>query len=327
MSDMWAAVRAMTANDAQLSGVNHSIVAEGEATGTRVLSVQPAGGLHLRVLLDRGMDVGAAWYRGQPIAWLSAAGEQKPGHADQHEGWHNGWAGGLVTTCGLHNVGKPSDGFGRHGGYSDRAARNVTTHTDLRTGTITITGEVHDHDGLGRGLVLFRTLQLGLGEGSLAITDTVVNESANDQQAPILYHINFGYPFLTPTTRTTGDIERSWSSGHPDRAMGFPAEMGIPTDMADEVIEHTVNPTDGTARLAVESTELGMRATVSWPVDELPRVHTWRRRRPGSYVHAIEPANCGVQGRAEDRKDGRAPFLAAGESRTTRVSIRLSSTE
>jgi hypothetical protein len=311
----------MTANDDQLTGVHHSIVAAGEAMGTRVLSLQPAGGLHTRILLDRGMDLGSTWYRGEPVSWLSAVGEQSAGHADDAEGWHRGWAGGLVTTCGLRNVGKPSEGHGRNGTYSDRSARNV--RVEQTASGIRVTGEIHDHDGLGRGLVLFRTLEFDIGQAAVEITDTVVNESVRDEQAPILYHVNFGYPFLTPTTRTTGSIQRSWVSGQPEEELPFASEMGEPADVADEVAEHAFTHSDGVAALTIESPPLGMRARISWGVGELPRLHTWRRRRPGSYVHSIEPANCGIRGRLADRRDGSAPILRAGHSRTTRIGLQF----
>jgi hypothetical protein len=41
------------------------------ASGDRVLILRVAGGLSLDVLLDRGLDIGAAWWNGIPLAWRS----------------------------------------------------------------------------------------------------------------------------------------------------------------------------------------------------------------------------------------------------------------
>ena len=59
------------------------------------------GGVDLRVHPARGLDVAAAWFRGVPLAWIAAAGE---GGSDASD-WRAAWGGGLVTTCGLDNVG------------------------------------------------------------------------------------------------------------------------------------------------------------------------------------------------------------------------------
>ena len=46
--------------------------------------------------------------------------------------WGDHWAGGLVTTCGLSNVGAASDGHGLHGTYSHRRARDVSVPCPAR---------------------------------------------------------------------------------------------------------------------------------------------------------------------------------------------------
>ncbi|MBA2719717.1 MAG: DUF4432 family protein [Chloroflexi bacterium] len=51
-------------------------MADGPAAGTRVITVQLADSWVFRVLLDRGADIGSAWFRGSPIAWTSPVGER-----------------------------------------------------------------------------------------------------------------------------------------------------------------------------------------------------------------------------------------------------------
>ena len=41
----------------------------------------------------------------------------------------------------------------------------------------------------------------------------------------------------------------------------------------------------------------------------------------GTYVMGQEPANCHLMGRAEERRLGRLPLLAAGEQRTHKLEI------
>jgi hypothetical protein len=41
----------------------------------------------------------------------------------------------------------------------------------------------------------------------------------------------------------------------------------------------------------------------------------------GTYVMGLEPANCHVRGRGEERRQDRLPILAAGETRTHHLEI------
>jgi Domain of unknown function (DUF4432) len=78
------------------------------ATERPAIDARVLAGIELRIHPDRGLDLGAAWFRGVPLAWIAAAGE---GGADSTD-WRAAWGGGLLTTCGLDNVGAPSEGIG-----------------------------------------------------------------------------------------------------------------------------------------------------------------------------------------------------------------------
>ena len=60
------------------------------------LDVHVLAGIDVRLYPERGLDVGAAWFRGLPLAWISPVGE---GGAEATV-WGEAWGGGLVTTCG-----------------------------------------------------------------------------------------------------------------------------------------------------------------------------------------------------------------------------------
>ena len=298
---------ARLANDRHLLGASTSTMIDGSAAGTRVLTVHSAGGLHARVLLDRGLVVGATWYAGQPASWTSPAGERRPGHAGSGEGWHRGWAGGLLTTCGLRHLGPPHGGQGRHGSFSDQPAEEVSVVRGLDDGrhVLEVRGSVRDTDGLDRGLVLRRSLRWFLGEGRLQVRDEVVNETSRPLAAPILYHLNFGYPFLVADSVTS---LRGLCRGD-----GFTERMGDPAPVPDEVVEHCVEVPTGRAGVTLTAPGLRQQVDVDWLTSELGRLHTWRRREPGCYVHAVEPTNAALTATEGDPW----PTLAPGEPRAT----------
>ena len=65
---------AKLANADQVATAVISTVADGAAAGSRAVDVRVWDGIDLRLLPDRGLDVGAAWFRGIPLAWISPAG-------------------------------------------------------------------------------------------------------------------------------------------------------------------------------------------------------------------------------------------------------------
>ena len=67
----------------------------------------------------------------------------------------------------------------------------------------------------------------------------------------------------------------------------------------------------------------GIGLTVSWDPRQLPRMWQWRMLGPGMYLTGMEPANCGILGRAEEREMGSLQSLAPGEKRAFDVTIRV----
>ncbi len=157
--------------------------------GCRAVDLRVWGGIDVRLLPDRGLDVGAAWFRGVPLAWLSGHGELPPFPIEELVGerWREGWGGGLVTTCGLSNVGAPSDGHGLHGTYSHRPAGDVAV--ERTDDALRVSAVIEDPP-----FRVERHVTTALGAGLVRIDDTAVNTSEWTAAAPLLYHVNVGAP-------------------------------------------------------------------------------------------------------------------------------------
>jgi hypothetical protein len=232
-----------------------------------------------------------------PIAWLSGHGEAVvPGD------WRASWGGGLVTTCGLRNVGAPSEGFGLHGDVSFQPARGVTFSPRLVRGTVV--------DG---DLVLDREWRLD-GD-TVRLRDVCRNEGVTTEPAPLLYHVNFGPPFWAPGARVFGTVAPVPRDA--DAAAHLAAWDRFPEDDGPErVYEHVPAPP------SVSVVNAGLAVTVRW--GGLDRLHQWIDPSLGAL--GIEPANCSVLGRAADRAQGRLPVLEPGEERVTWLEVQASST-
>lgn len=259
--------------------------------------------IELELLPERALDCGAASFGGVPIAWRSGNGDAiVPGD------WRASWGGGLVTTCGLRNVGAPSEGFGLHGDVSFQPARGVTETERVVRGTVV--------DG---DLVLEREWRL---DGDVVrLLDVCRNEGVTSEPAPFLYHVNFGPPLWGPGARLAAIGAAPHHAVIPrdhDAAVHLATWHVAPEASAgpERVYEHVPPPR------SVTVTGAGIAVTVRW--GGLDRLHQWIDPELGAL--GIEPANCSVLGRAADRAEGRLPVLEPGRERVTWLEIQASST-
>ena len=67
-------------------------------------------------------------------------------------------------------------------------------------------------------------------------------------------------------------------------------------------------------RASLENPDLGIRMTISWSGDTLPILSQWRSMASGDYVLGLEPTNCYIMGRHDERENGTLPVLKAFET-------------
>lgn len=310
--------------DAALS-VRSSVVSDGPATGSRALDIRVMNGVDLRILPDRGFDVGAAWYRGIPLAWASAVGETAPlSHPSGFE-WGAAFGGGLMVTCGLRNVGMPSEGHGLHGRFSHlrSSPESVRRHIGEEA-WVEARARIVEAEATGVCLSVDRTVRTWAGRGRIEVRDLTTNLGPSPEPAPLLYHFNFGYPLWdegasieVPSGRVVARDEGSAA------AIDGWDRPPTPEPAPERVIEHLFESDEEPGRAVITNPALGVRLALSWRRAELPRLHQWIHPAPGVYALGVEPANCSTMGRAHDREQGRLPVLEPGETRETRLQVEV----
>jgi Domain of unknown function (DUF4432) len=313
------------ANPDQLATAIASTVADGPARGCRAVDLRVAGGIDARLLPDRGFDVGQAWFRGVPLAWISPVGESAPLSDLTGEAWRDAFGGGLITTCGLRNVGAPSEGHGLHGRYSHLPASGVRLDRATENGAVLVAAAtVDEREGDCTHLRVERTIRTRTGRGLLELTDVTSNLGAEAEPAPILYHVNLGAPLFDEVARLELDsLEVRPRDAEAERGLGSWMVPGRPQEGAAEMVfEHRVRPdSQGWGRAALVNPSAGLVVVLTWRQAGLPRFHQWLHRGRGMYVLGLEPANCSVLGRAADRAAGTLPVLRPGERRRTELRI------
>ena len=86
----------------QIAGLRSMRLEDGSEAGVRLIEVRTGTGFRFNVLPSRGMDVSFAEYKGIPLSWRSCTGDVSPAYYEpQGDGWHRGFYGGMVITCGL----------------------------------------------------------------------------------------------------------------------------------------------------------------------------------------------------------------------------------
>ena len=298
------------ANPDQLASAVQSVVSAGAASGSRAVEIRVRDGIDLRLLPDRGLDIGAAWFRGTELAWISEAGEQSPPQPETliDDAWRSVWGGGLVTTCGLSNVGAASDGHGLHGTYTARPAADL--HVERSPTGVTAKATILDPP-----FALSRRIATSVGKGLARLDDRVVNESDWTAAAPLLYHVNIGAPLWSDDAYLETDahevVPRDEAAANGLASWDEPPTPTI--DAPEQVFEHV-----GASWARLTSPRLGIELTVR---SSLPRLWQWVDPASGTYALALEPSNCSVLGRAHDIAAGQMPFLDPGEIRTSWLTI------
>lgn len=245
------------------------------------------GDLVAEVLPSRGLDIGTATLDSVRFSWQSPLG-----HVPWQGDFARSFGGGLVVTCGLRNVGPPSEGQPMHGWYSSLSARDVEVTANA------VRGRVIDAEVPGPTLELMREIRLD--RPAIHITDVVRNAGTRTEPAPILYHVNLLWDNLD--TDALEVVPRDDDA----RAGDWRTHGG---SGPERVYEHR-GATAAVIGLGA------MRITVRSSLSRM-----WQWIEPSYGVLGIEPANCSVRGRAHDRAEGRLPVLAAGESRTSTLEI------
>ncbi|HWG85426.1 MAG TPA: DUF4432 family protein [Deinococcales bacterium] len=312
----------------QVAGVRRAVLAEGPGAGTEVVEVR-AGDLQFEVLPTRGLDLGAARWRGLPLAWISPAGPVHPAlrPGNPETGFVRSFGGGLLTTGGLENVGRPFDDppevHGLHGRQSFIPAEGVGARTwwDGDDFLLGVSGIVREASLYAPKLERTRVVHATLGEDRITLTDVVENVGFEPAPCMLLYHMNFGWPLVGPGTlvevpsRAVTVIEGSadgWD-GCPAPAPGF----------TSQVLEHDVEPDeDGMARFRLRSSRAVLE--VAYDRAAIPRFTQWRMFGAADYVLGLEPGTVGVRGRAAEVAAGTLPMLEPGESRTFKLEISVS---
>jgi hypothetical protein len=318
--------------------VTRKTLSGGKQEGVELLTLDN-GRLKIRIIPTRGMGILDVTMDGIRLGWDSPVKEVvHPSHIDLESRGGLGWLEGFnewMVRCGLEFAGHPgTDQFMNNTG--DPATLDLTLHGKIQNipassyevlvdpdppHRIRIRGTVYESFFYGPKLKLVTEVSTTPGSDTFRISDLITNEGSSPQEFQLIYHGNYGSSILekgamvyapassiTPMNDNAARSLDSWST-----------YLGPTNNYVEQV--YLLEPLgDGNssamALLVNQNADLG--TSVRWNVSELPYLTIWKNTasEEDGYVTGIEPATSYPFNRRIERKYGRVPKLAAGESRS-----------
>ena len=311
---------------AQLCTLRRVTVSEGKAKGTEIIEVKTAGGLELDILPDAGLDIGQCRFRGVNMSWMSKNGYDSPALIHPYETeFVNTFPGGLLYTCGLRSAGPSNRDNGEwhplHGRYHSLAAEQVCA--EIIGEEITVRGVIRETALFGHCLEVRRIIRIPVYGASVTVKDELTNQSPRDEEIMQIYHCNFGWPLLSEQARLVLPEERETIPRTAFAKTGLGRECGFdpPIPGEEERVFFQKMRREYWARL--ENPALYTSMTISWSGATLPILSQWRSMAAGDYVLGLEPTNCYIMGRHDEREHGTLPVLKAFSTETHTVTIQF----
>ena len=292
-------------NPSAVYGARRVVINEGRGTGQRLIEVKTSAGLRASFMEDKCLDILDLEYKGVNLAFLSKNGLTDVRHTEA-DGFLKYWAGGFLGTCGLRNVGTPctvdSEFFPFHGriGLTPAEKINVSVGHD----NIVISGITMETALFGSRLEMERTIIIPSHDSKIAVRDVVRNLTPEAEYVFLLYHINFGYPFLN------GDLQVEFPEGEvrgrtpeAQAVLDTHEKFTNPQDGASEYVFFYF-PTAELPKVKLKSPAVGIDAIIEYDRRQLPVLAQWKCMRSGDYALGIEPSTSRIRGRGEEIENG-----------------------
>ena len=259
----------------QIGGIRDFTFNDGKSKGVRAIEID-TGVIRFTVIPDRGLDIAQTFFEGEAMSWISKTGIVAPTYYEKDgKGFLRGFFGGLLTTCGLKNIGGPVGEYGLHGRAANIPAEKVSVFADWVDGeyVMSVCGVMRDAVVFGENLVIKRTITTKLYSNEIILRDTVVNEGFEDEDIAFCYHCNFGYPLVCEGAKI----------------MNVPEEVSYITAPIHGKEEECIG-VDQTGEYVTVGIDNGKKiAQLTYKTDTMPDFLIWKMLGESEYVVGLEP--------------------------------------
>ena len=331
-----------------IAGVQKYGYSEGPESGVDMIQVRTASGLTYNVNASHALDISSTEFRGVPISWQAIIGEVHPAYFESTGlGFLRSAAGGLLMTCGLSQVGSPTEDdnekLGLHGRVHHTPARQVVAEGNWINDEyeLRIRGIIEESRIMGEHLRLIREIKSRVGENKIIINDIVENTGFHTVPHMILYHFNFGFPLMMDGSEITIPSNKIVARDKGISVESYDRWLAPEVGFEEQVYYHSDFKITSTDLEKKKMTNVLIKnphfpvmhqqdrhslisVRLSWNVDALPNLVQWKMPGAGTYVLGLEPSNCFVEGRAAERAKGTLVNLAPGEKKNYFLELEIS---
>jgi hypothetical protein len=314
-------------NTKQLFGIKSYTFDEGPEKGVKAFEIDTGVGLRFTVLPDRCLDIAYAQICYQNISYIAKPGIVSPYfYQPAGEEWLRNFGGGLLTTCGLNQVGIDDSGEGLHGRIGNIPAFDVGHYEGWVDGQyeMMVTGKVRQAVLYGENVLLERRITAVAGGTSFKVLDTFTNGGRKEYPLLLLYHCNFGYPLLDKGTQMIADINHTVArdEGHVQDIEKATLYTEPRRNGDTQVFFHDLKADSNgyiTVKMINRHKKLGI--WLKYPKSTLPCFAQWKNNAEQDYVTALEPCISLPIGCKENLKHSQCYWLAPGETFKTTLEL------
>ena len=310
------------------------------------------GALSVAIVPTRGMGLWKGAYRGDALGWASpvADGPVHPSHI--HLAYYGGlgWLDGfdeLMVRCGLEHNGGPfettvpgPDGsvdrhvlHGLHGRVANIPAHHVAVHVDEASHAITVEGRVAESTLFLAQLELTTRITTVPGSNRLVVRDEVANLSDKAGEFQLLYHWNFGPPYLGEGSTFAAPIDSLVpKDARAVEGLGRWATYGPPEPgFAEQVYlcHLQADPEDGRTLALLRAPNEPKAVVLRFQPAQLPCFTLWKNTgglRDG-YVTGLEPATNFPHPKPFEKERGRVVVLPPGGRHVAETTLEVLDTD
>ena len=321
-------------NISNFCGIDKLIADEGKAGGLKLYKFKTGAGLEFTITPDKCLDIANLSYKGINISQMAKNGITSPEYGVSTPGEFPYFiSGGMLFTVGLMNCGPDSfdgdDFYITHGRLAVTPAENAYARTYWESDEYYLEagGIMRESKLFGHNLLFERKIKTKMGSNIINITDILENIDSEPYEFVILYHFNFGFPFLDEDLKLNFG-ENKCVSRTVEAELGMP-ENDIISKPVDNFFEHvffrSMTPDEnGYCTVNAENKKLGIAAYIKYEQKNLPNLVQWKSMRSGDYALGIEPANNFVCSRKLERENGTLKTINPGEKLIFNLELGLS---
>jgi Domain of unknown function (DUF4432) len=304
----------------------------GRQAGVELIEISN-GIVSLRICPTRGMGIIDGRFRSHFLGWHSPVREiVHPQYINLYDlggrGSHYGfneflnrcgieWSGEMGNDEVVDNMGNRRSVFlPLHGKVGWTPASRVVLHA--QEDSLILEGDIPEQNVFGVNYVLRTRLTLRHDSSSIEIADSLCNLGALPGEYEMLYHTNFGPPFLDEGARFFGTYDRLIPRD--DFAAAGLNDMrrfaGPTAGFAEQVfLFHAAGDSSGLAHQVLCNADESLAAHVSFAIDTLPYAILWKRTAAveDGYVAGLNPCSDLPNRRFVERKERRVGTLGAHE--------------